>query len=115
MCGRHRHRRCRGRNPPMIARLPLSQLAFVVSAMLVGAAISPGCYKPSIQDGALGCGPNSSCPDGFHCMSGRCYLFKVDASVSDADGALKSDTLAEASPDTSGDAPDAGQVCVQRT
>lgn len=89
-------------------------------ALLVGAALAAGCYKPSIQDGSLGCGPNNSCPDGFHCVADRCYLPRVDASVSEADGStLKADGPpdgpAEASPDVVTDAPDGAEVCAPRT
>ena len=89
-------------------------IAAVVGALLVGAVLVVGCYKPSIQDGSLGCGPNSSCPDGFHCMSDRCFLFRVDASTSDGDGSMKVDLPIDGSPDMS-DASDAGEVCVPRT
>jgi len=92
-----------------------TDFAFGVWAFLVGVVTLAGCYKPSIQDGALGCGPNNSCPDGFHCMSGHCFLFRVDAAASDADGgAIKVDVQVDGSPDLS-DASDAGEVCVPRT
>ena len=34
---------------------------------------SLGCYRPSITDGNLFCGPGSSCPEGFACMENHCY------------------------------------------
>jgi len=93
----------------------LIQVVSLISAVLVGTAVAPGCYKPSILDGALHCGPNNSCPDGFQCVSDRCHRRGVDGSASDSEVSMKPDTQSEAPVDTSTDAPDATDGCVPRT
>jgi hypothetical protein len=50
-------------------------------ALWLPALLLIGCYNPSIQDGTLGCGPGSTCPDGFVCQNSLC--FSSSASVGD--------------------------------
>jgi hypothetical protein len=48
-------------------------VTWAVLAILMAAPAIAGCYKPSIEDGKLGCGPALACPDGFACVSSRCW------------------------------------------
>ena len=48
------------------------------SRTLLGAALSlvlvAACgYNPNFEDGSLKCGSSNACPDGYSCMSGRCW------------------------------------------
>jgi len=98
----------------MIVRDHSLSFVSVLWALLVGATVAAGCYRPSIGDGSLGCGPNGACPDGFHCVTDRCYTYKVDASALDVDGS-KPDVSGDGSRDTTSDASDGAEVCVART
>ena len=49
--------------------------ATTLACALAGLACLPGCsFSPNIGNGAVACGPNGLCPDGFGCQSdNRCY------------------------------------------
>jgi hypothetical protein len=46
---------------------------WAVLAILAVVPTVAGCYRPSIVDGKLECGPANACPDGFSCVSGHCW------------------------------------------
>ena len=52
-------------------------------AIAVAVAAGPSCYKPQIADGGLLCNAHflPDCPDGFHCLGGRCRRVGADAAV----------------------------------
>ena len=65
----------------------------VVGAVAILSAST--CYRPSVVDGKLMCGPAGACPDGFLCQSGICRL------------------NGETGPSDAGDAPVESPACVQ--
>lgn len=76
-------------------RLSIAELwgAFLLLATCL--MVAPGCYRPSIVDGGLFCGPGTSCPEGFMCVLEHCYRAGADASRPDT----SPETRADGSPD----------------
>lgn len=47
--------------------------AAALAALVIGVAVGPGCYNPSIEDGALACSADFKCPTNFACgPDGKC-------------------------------------------
>jgi hypothetical protein len=55
----------------------------IVSLALSAAPFTSGCYRPSVVEGGLFCGPGPSCPEGFRCIGDRCYRSGWDGSLPD--------------------------------
>ncbi len=67
-------------------------VGFLLGAGAVALAAIAGCYNTNnVKDGALVCGANDACPDGFHCVkdgalgsAGHCWRPRSDSVITDA-------------------------------
>lgn len=48
-------------------------LGALVAVAGAAALANAGCYKPSLVDGKLLCGPANACPDDYACVEGHCW------------------------------------------
>ena len=48
-------------------------LGTLVAAVGAAALCGGGCYKPSVVNGKLLCGPSNACPDDYSCVEGHCW------------------------------------------
>ncbi len=56
-------------------------------------AIAIGCFSPAVEDGSVVCGIGGECPDGYQCVSDRCWANPPEAPTGDGsvpavDGAM---------------------------
>jgi hypothetical protein len=53
---------------------------------LIAFLLLAGCFNPDYGDGTLQCAPGGVCPDGYACISGRCYRGGRDLALADLGG-----------------------------
>lgn len=83
---------------PVAGTGPASWAAFAILAV---ASTMAACYRPSVIDGKLQCGPANACPDGYGCVNSHCWQGGVANPAPDGGSDDLSQTVDMSEPEVS--------------